>query len=427
VTGQAPQITDPLDFLDMPSGQQDPLSFLDPVGQSWAEEAQGFGEKALWQTIGAGKAAADAITHIGTLAAKTAWGVDSALSGGSFQQGWDFQSGQMVKDIGTADPGALELMESIGRKIGLADEDGPAFGREVDETITKRLGKSRVLGDTIGTIASFATGPGAMLGRAGAEIARPMANVAERMLARAAASRAGIARETIDPLVSSGRAWEFLAANPGWQKAAGLAGRMEAAAGKGSADLLGTTAANIAQSYAMAPDDQRLEGAKAAMLMSPFMVPIARVGQRLADLTTTAGIGEQGARAVKTAFDDWEAGRIGARQLDQVVRMETSAAARGAALGIASAFEGTAFFGMSPESWDAYRRWQGGDPEAGAELLTSWLGTVGGVVAAKKLVPGELAPLFRTILWTARSASAPPAQSTRSCWRNGSARTSRRR
>ena len=113
-----PQTRDPLDFLDPPQ-QADPLSFLDPVRDSWAEEAQGFGEKLKFQGAAAGKLLGDGFTDVASLIYKAgagAWGAaKGAAQGGAY--GMANGVGQGIEDAnrtfetsyGTSDPSILDL------------------------------------------------------------------------------------------------------------------------------------------------------------------------------------------------------------------------------------------------------------------------------------------------------------------------------
>lgn len=368
------------------------FSALDPVASRWAGEAQGFWENAGYQVAAGAKAAADSITHIGTLAAKSLAGAESMVGGGSFGEGYEAARQQMRMDIGTTDPGAMEVVESLARKMGLASSEGPSVGRQTDDLIQRRLGTSAVVGQTVGSLLSFAAGPGAAMGKMGAQVARPLANVAGRV---------GRAVGKTAPLQAAGQAasttWAAIGSTPGFRHVTGIIDRSVAAVGRSNVQLLETTAANIAQSYAMAPDDQRLQGAILAAKMSPFMVPIARAGEVLASRVAGLRLSGSQASTIREAFDAAEAGKISLPQLDAAIRANSSTAMRGLANGIAGTAEGTAFMAMDPSAWDELKKWQGGDADAGARLLGMWAGTALGVVMTKGLVTQDLAPLFRTV------------------------------
>jgi hypothetical protein len=382
-----------------PPRRQGPLfpSLGEGMLTTGTEMAQGWGETIGYQLGAGAKAAADSIAHIGTLAIKAGAAGAALVSGASASEGWDVASRRLESVVGTRDPGALEMAQWIGRSVGLDKSSGATVGRQIDDTVQKRLGQSAIVGQTVGSLLSFVAGPGAAVGRAGAQVARPLSNVIERVAVRASAARAGIGREMVDTAITQGRGWEALAAMPQWQQTAGIIDKTMAAVGRSNMQLLETTAANIAQSYAMAPDDQRLQAAVAATWMSPFMVPIARTGELLAQRVASAGLSGAQARTIKEAFDSAEAGRMSLPELDATIRSNSSGAMRGLANGIAGTAEGTAFMAMDPSAWDELKKWQGGDADAGARLLAMWAGTAGGVVVTKGLLPQDLAPMFRTV------------------------------
>jgi hypothetical protein len=389
-------------FSEGPQGpprRQGPLfpSLAEGMLTMGTEMAQGWGEEIGYQVAAGAKAAADSITHIGTLAAKSLVGVESMIGGGTFDEGYEAARQQMKMDIGTTDPGAMEVIESLARKMGLASSEGPSVGKQTDDLIQRRLGNSAVVGQTVGSLLSFVAGPGAAVGRAGAQTAKPLANWMERMLVRNKASKIGVGREAIDAAISQGRGWEALSLMPKWQQTAGIIDRTMAAVGRSNMQLMETMAANIAQSYAMAPDDQRLQGAIAATRMSPFMMPIARTSEMLA--SRIAGLRMSGAQAatIREAFDAAESGKISLPELDTVIRSNSSRSMRGLANGIAGAAEGTVFMSMDPSAWNELKLAQAGDGDAAARLLGMWAGTAVGVVATKGLLPQDLAPMFRTV------------------------------
>lgn len=368
---------------------------LSGFGRELSREARGFGENLYWQSASAAKTAADSITHAATTAVKLVGGVGGLVDNGSFGEGWQSVGRDLQATTGTSDPGVFELWEGIGRSIGLGD-DNVDIGASSDRLINERLGRSRVLGDTIGSLMVFAHTPG--IGEMGAKVAKPMANVLERGLAKAAAKRGGV---EVAEALKTGNAWEVLAQSPEWKKAAGLIGKGEAFLGRNVQDLVGATAANIAQSYAISTDDDRSRALVGALVMSPFMVPIARLGESIGSAVLAKGIDRESAAVVKKAFQDVEAGRISMPEMDRIMRSSTSPVTRGLANAIAGAAEGTAFFGLSlatdKDVWNLAKQWQSGDADAGAELFLTWMGTAAGVAGAKMASPGQYIPFWKAL------------------------------
>lgn len=369
-------------------------NLLSKEGARDSELAEGVLESTGLHILNGAKALGDSIANIGVLGAKAAYGVGSMMQGEGFSAGWEQAKQQMQADVGTTNPGVLDLM--LVRKDG---ETGVSIGEQAQEVLNKRLGNAAIASHTVGNLASFMTGPGAMVGRAAAAPARALTTAGSNVLAKAVAKKAGLslADDAAQAALKSGRVWDYLSTLPNWQRNAGLVDKLLATAGKSRLDLVGTTAANIAQNYAMSQDDMRLAGIGQTALMSLFAVPFARGGEWIANKIAAYGISPDDAKIVTRAFADMEAGKISYRELDRALRQSTSPSLRFLANGVAGAAEGTAFTMISPDAWDLHAKWQAGDEDAGAQLMAMLLGSAGGVVLGKQLVPPDLAPLFKTL------------------------------
>lgn len=394
--GPQPQ-QDPFRHLDAQGPESDPFRHLEAVGQRWAEEAQGVGEHLYWQGAAAAKSAADSVTHAATTIVK---GLNSAVSfakGDGFGQGWREIGESLKHTTGQSDPGVFELWEGIGRTIGVGD-DQIDVGRGSDTLIDKRLGRSRALGDSIGALLTFVETPTIAAG--GARLAKPLANMIERGAARAAGKLSGV--ENVGDLLRRGTVWDVMAkGNEQWRQTAGWLAKTSAGVGRRAQDYVGTAAGNVAQSVLMTTDEQREHALYGALIASPFLIPISRFGEMLGNKVLTSSIGQGRAGAVREAFEQFESGRLTAPEFDKIVQANTSRMARGAAIGLSGALEGTAFFGLQSATdrdvWDMWKRSQAGDADATAQLWWTMLGSAAGVVGAKTFGHGGYAPMFRSL------------------------------
>lgn len=390
---QSPQGPDPRKLLDSVFGGSESSvdagllsSIMEDAGASKAQEARGLWENVGWQAAAAGKSAADSITHVATTFVKAASAVGSTFTDFDPRVGWNWVGEQLQQSLGTSDPGAMELWAPK-----------TDIGKATDDVLNRRLGSARVAGDTIGSLLVFAKTPA--IGEFGGQVAKPLADLSERGLARVLAGRAGV--EVGEEALRNGTFWDVLAKTPEWQKSAGILDRVGMFTGRHTKDLISTTAANIAQSYAIAPENEKMRAIYGAAVMSPFMVPVARLGQWFSGASLSGMIREEGKSAVRSAMADFEAGKITMPELDRVVRANSSQGARLLSGGIGVLAEGTAFFGLAaasePELWETFRRAQAGEPGAWGTILATWMGNVGGLAAAKMGMPGGYAPLFKAL------------------------------
>ncbi len=384
-----------LDAIGQSQGPGDPFRYLDPVADYWSEEAQNPWEAAKWQGAAFAKELGDAAIGVGTTAAKLIGGVGGMVSGEGFGAGWEGVAQSYEQTMGTRNPGVLEFGARIGQELGIPTDI--TFGKRTDELIDRRLGNSAVIGRSIGTVLSFATGPGAAVGRGTAALTKPIAQVGERMLAKAVGRTLGVADDATNALVSQGRAWDYFAQTAGMQGVMGMRQQILQAAGRNATDILSTTAANVAQAYALSPDDQRLSGVLTAAYMSPFLVPIARIGQSAERAIMEWGLGASEAAAIRSAVAGLERGEMSLSRFQSAVTKAVGPARRIAASAIvAPTIEGTAFMGLDPNAIDLAGKWMSGDTDAGAQLGGMLLGTTTGLAIAKYGMPDHLAPMWRT-------------------------------
>lgn len=384
-------------FASEPMGAFDDLTpLMESVG---TEMSQDFGEDLFYVSANAARSFADQAANLFTGAVKVGGGIGSWATGEGFAKGYEFMRQEMQSGTGTTDPGALDIVESIGRQIGaLPDDGGPTAGVRFKEKTAQRISEGwQAFSEVGGAAVGFMVGPGAALGRGAESGSKLVSDWATRVAVRASASRAGIAREMVDTAISQGRGWEVLASMPQWQKNAGIVERMMGGVANANMRLVDTTAANIAQAYAMAPDDQRMAAARAAALSSPFGVPFARLGQRLASGIATKAIGIEDAKAIKSAFDSVGRGEMSLPQLDKFIREHSSAGVRATAHIVSGLAEGIGVSTMDPQVFEELRKAASGDMEAFPRLLGMWSAGVIGVIAGKGLLPGDLSPMFRTL------------------------------
>lgn len=359
-----------------------------------AQEARGFWENAKWQGAAVAKEFGDSVMNIGSTAAKLIGGVEGMIEGQGFGAGWENVAQSFEQTMGTRNPGVMEFGARIAGELGIPSD--VSVGKKTDELIDKRLGNYAAAGRGLGTVLSFATGPGAAVGRGAAGLTRPVAQVGERMLAKAVGRTLGVADDATNALVSQGRAWDYFAQTARMQDVMGLRQQLLQAIGRNANDILSTTAANVAQAYAMSDDDQRMGGVLTAAYMSPFMVPIARMGQAAERAIMEGGLGGAEAAAIRNAVASFERGELGPTAVQRAIAKAVGPGRRFLASAIvAPAIEGTAFMGLDPNAIDLAGKWWGGDADAGAQLAAMMIGTTTGLAVAKYGFPDHLAPMWK--------------------------------
>lgn len=404
MTGEAPvtrgpQGPDPDKLLDQVFGSgggnsvgMDALAVIDSImvdaGSRKAQEARSFSEWGKFQGLAAAKELGDGFQNVANLIYRAGSGVAGAVSGEGFGAGWQGAGQGFQQTYGTESPSILDLFSP-----------GSQAGRRTDELIDARLGQGAAFGRALGAVGAFVL-PGGPVGKAGAAVAKPMGVMAERVLAKAALKRAGVADDAVRELVGNGDAWGYLARNPAMRSNLGVLGHSMRIAGQNVQDFLGTTAANIAQSYALAPEDHRLDGALTAAMVSPFVLPVARLGQRIGQSVLQSGLGERQVQAARAAFEQFQSGQIGVSQLREALSSQVGLGRRAASALVTSAFEGTAFTMLGPGSLDLLQKALSGDGDAAAALVAMGLGNVVGVAATKMPVGihPEQVPFFRSAM-----------------------------
>lgn len=359
---------------------RDPLDGggLDAALSAYDKEADGFLARTGYQALGAIKGLGDATVNIGALAVKAGSAAVSGVSGNGFGQGWQDASQGFQEAYGNPNPGLADL-------FGPGATNGVAAGDQADRFLQEKLGRSAFLGETIGHLASFVTGPGALVGKAGAKAAQPLAKFAERAYLKTFAKIA-------EKATGKSGVWEQIAKLPRWQQTLAKypAGYLR--------DTVSTTAGLMAQSYATAKDDDRVQSALVTAMLGPLMVPISQVGGQVGRWISQTGMTGEGATAITQATAKFDAGVIGAKELDSIIRENTKWMARvGGNNVVAPMFEGTLLMSADKNAWDLAKRMYSGDPNAAAELTDLWLATAGGLGVAKGLVPHNLAHLFATL------------------------------
>lgn len=369
----------------------------DIIGEMVDEEnqkAQSFGEKLEWNVSSLAKAAADGIPYTVGTSLKLMAGMSTFANELDFTKGYRQIEDTLLKEMGATDPDSIDTAHYVARKMGLIPDSSPInAGQVADELIAKRLGADAVYSQTVGFMASFMTAPGRALGEAGAEMTMPLSRVAERWLAKKAIDDPKLAQKILD----SGDIWSAIASTPKWKETATMMQRMAAAGGKNAKDVIGTTGANILQSYAMSSDDERVNQMIAAAWMSPFMVPVARVGQRIGESIITGGMSKAASDRLISAFNKWSSGKMTAKELDTIAKQSSPVMVRGMASAVTSAFEGTAFTMLTPDAQEMFGKWLDGDSDAGADLLRLFASTSMGVAATKFAIPTNLAPMFKQL------------------------------
>lgn len=347
--------------------------------------------------VNAATAVADATAHLGTFASKLGAGAASLVSGEGFGAGYDAMSELYRQKTGTKDPGFLDLGNNILRAVGIDTGRTPTAGVELNSYMRKQLGDQLIYSQTVGNIVSMGSGLGA---RVANMAAAPISKAVGKALVKAQAKKAGVLFDDAAKLAKDGRVWDVIASSPQWMKTAGIVDKMMVAAGRKKLDLLGNAAGNIAQSYLMSPDDERLRGALAAGLITPFAVPIARIGQDIANRILARGVTGEAAERASALMREFGEGNIGLKELDAELSGLMSSGRKVFAGATASAFEGTAFTMLQPESYTELKKFMQGDMDAGARLLGMLASTAGGVAALRGLgagIPMDLAPMFKTL------------------------------
>ena len=358
------------------------------LGRDLSEEAGGW-EYAGIGALAAAKGVADGAVNIASLLHRASSSVAYGVSGNGFGEGWNQVGRHYQSYYGTDNPSIVDLFP--GRD---AASQEPSVGQNADAFLQKRLGQSKIAWDAAGMVGSFMI-PGGPVGKGAAAVARPMAQVGSNAIAKMAMR--GMPKEIIESAISTGNVWQHLARNPGLARSTGLMDDMLQGVGRNFSEMMEVGAANIAQAYALAPDDERTNAAKAAFLTAPLAVPLARLGEKLGAMTMQLGMSPERARALRGAYDEFANGQIGPKVLRERIAAQIPAAQRAMAnMGVANAFETTAFMGMDPNMWPDVQKALGGDGDAIGKVAMMWLGTFAGSAVVKGTMPPDLAPMFKS-------------------------------
>lgn len=278
------------------------------------------------------------------------------------------------------------------------------WNQRADADIDEKLWNDRVIGDTAGYLASFVTGPGSAVGQGGAaaasKVAGPMGQWAQRALAKTATKGvAGLDDATKVALANgSSNFWKILAKDKGWKEAASARQIVSAWAGRNVDDAISATAANVLQSYGLAPDERRNEEALFS-LITPVSLPLARLGERLS--VNLAGFRMKPDTQAKIALlsDEIQRGTIAPREAQKLIRELDDApmVRRAIAEAVSSTFEAAAFMPFSAQNWRDFGAMMDGDSEAAQRLQNVFLGSAIGIAVGKYGVPMEDAPFFKRV------------------------------
>lgn len=368
-------------------------------------EARGFWQNARYQFDQFGVALGDSVAHLGTLAVKSSVGAVGALDfsqPGTIADRWTQTQADLKKAFtdafGASDPGVLDLV--YGPFFSREELGGQTVSGNVDQLLKARLGSAAAFGEAAGVIASFATGPGAMVGRGGSAAVRPLIAPVEKALAKRLARGAieGVDPRVVGAAMRSGTPLAALAKLPEWAAQASRTQKIMSMGGRYLSDTMSTTAGLVAQSYATSKESERDNAAMMGLMMGPIVAPLAAAGQKLAERIMTGTLSKAQSKAIGAVYDDLVNGAIDPKMADEMIAAVGGAGGRKVAANtIASAFEGTAFTWMTPHTWSDFGDWLDGDSEAGSRLAASWIGSVAGIAVTKHAVPGELAPMFKKL------------------------------
>lgn len=449
----APQqpVADPSSLFGDPESDAMAREMFKGLGHRHSVKADGWSEWAKFQTLAASKAAADGVANLGFGLWKGAAGVGagtaSMLAGEGWMKGWDYAvedvRNELRKTWGSEDPGALDIMSTFwngGRPMSV-DNFNPqtgtiekmSVGESGDQLIQNRLGNMAALGQTVGALTAFATGPGAAVGRVGAGISRIATARIDSAIAKSLAKgvkgleefatigreggkawgrgigvQAGdeVARTAFGEALKRGDGLAVLGKLPGWKEQATRWEQMLRLGGRGMTEAMDLTAANIAQSYLLEKDQDRLHGVYAAAMTSWLAGPLSRAGQFLGSKILTSGVMRDPAttKQLGDIYAQMVNGTMGVKAADKAI--EALIPTRGRKLlanSLSAAIEGTGFLAISPtregspSAWDLWKSWQAGDDDAGVALVAMWTGSVVGIAATKYAVPHDLAPMFKSL------------------------------
>ncbi len=406
---------------------------LASIGYGKSQRASGFFENATFQASAVAKTYGDGVLNIvhGThkLMAGLGSGLALGMSGEGFGKGWDWGiqdvREQLRRKYGNEDPSILDSMTTLwnGGVPKTVDVFNPetgtvepmSVGRAGDDLIQRRLGNMASLGQTVGMLASFATGPGAMIGNRVSAASRIVTGRLEEAIAKSLAKGVGLKGEqaatAFSQAVAKGDALTVLGQMPGWKQAATGYQQALRLGGRTFTESLDLTAANVVQSYAVAKDADREHGMIAAAATSWLASPLAKLGQKMGERIMTIGVlrSPEQTKALAAIYGELATGRMSIQAADEMLaRVMPTTGRTLLANSLTASIEGTAFLALPqpqvsvngekmPDAWDLWKQWQAGDSGAGTALFSMWVGSVAGIAATKYAVPQHLAPMFKSL------------------------------
>lgn len=370
------------------------------MGHAKEMEADGVWENIAWHGISAVKMIGDGVAHAADVIAPAMSGVGGVFTGEGFADAYGRTQQEMLKAFKTTDPDSVDLLWHAGKRLGLLPETTEPAGRIADRLVQEKLGWTATISQTLGFLASFATGPGARIGQAGAagadRVATGIAHGMSKVVARWAKKGD---RNAFSRMIDQGQAWNRLTSTPAWKKSAGLLANTLALGKRNIREMVSLTGANMLQSYMLNPDEERLHGLVAAAELSWAMAPLAKMGEGISKILMTPNLTNVQKDALVKAYHMLDAGKLSMRGFGEAVQKiaPTGAVTKAVANLAAGSLEGTAFMGLDPRARELASKWWSGDAEAGAQLFGMWAGTVPFIAAMKYKMPHDMAPLFKQV------------------------------
>lgn len=265
---------------------------------------------------------------------------------------------------------------------------GKQSAEEARALQSKRLGNSEVFPSTIGEFSAFVgPGPLSMLGKG----ASTMAKVAEEPLQNwliKQITKGTITAKEMEAVVAGGNLAKEVAAKAGWS------GMTNAAVwgGRHFPSLLPGYAGLLAQSYAAAPDEQKMNSLAHAALTTVPVLWLDKIGQTIGGKVAALTVGAERSAGLLEARAMAAAGKADPRTIgDRAIT--AMRALPGSSL--SAAFRGEAFNLLDPEFLGDYYKWKAGDADAGSRFFWKLFATPGGVLVTGGLIPHDQVPYFR--------------------------------
>lgn len=350
-----------------------------------SQEAQGLAEHLKYLGLGVGKAALDGTAHLSSLAYRLS-GLLNPVVGP--EKGMEVNKQVLRQLTGSEDPGIMDILGAMkGEKSATLYDPVTqtartmSIGEATDEFLRRKIGNYAVGANVAGTLMSFMGGPGAWLGQGSTKVVAPLAGIIERGAAKSLMRGAGMAEESVRAMLQEGRAMEVLAKLPEWKQTLSLYDSVLMNGGRHVRDLMTIGAGNMAQSYGLLPDDQRFEAAKLGLITAPLAMGLVRGAQHVGEQVLTLGLDPERMSEVANIYQRFTEGKIGAQATAKLLDETVGKGRRFGADAVAGAFEGLMFpLTTDPALLGKFTKWLGGDQEAGADLATTMLASMAGVV-----------------------------------------------